>query len=173
MPASAINADSKTIPPGFAVVVSGDFCRIAVAPVLANALATDGAVKGGVVTLMSSGVLELTDWNAATGAKALTVGQTYYAQNGRLTTNSSGNQAIGQAISPTQLSIAIATSFSPAFTVVAPVTPAVVLPPKLWPTTTPPDIYMGKVGDFAVHIGVAFYGPKQPEGWGDPMPFVS
>ncbi|WP_114393519.1 hypothetical protein [Oleisolibacter albus] len=102
---------------GMAVYVSAAYqCQLADAADDAKATVL-GLVLGAVasdayVTILTDGVLEVTDWTDAAGSAALVPGSFYYlgAIPGTLTTTppASGNLVhIGQALTPTKLEISL------------------------------------------------------------------
>jgi hypothetical protein len=103
MPSAIANSNIFS---GAAVAQSKDNASLASTSVLATHIATLGAKQRGIVSMVASGNVYLTDWTLSTGSKNLSTGATYYAgANGKLALT--GGQPVGIAISPTTLSVTI------------------------------------------------------------------
>jgi len=175
---SARNADTVGIPPGFAVVVSQDKAKLAGGTVLASHMVSSGAPVGGVVSTQSDGVIELRNWTKATGNRLLTPGKTYYVTQKGLISPVGSGQAVGAAVSTTELEIHIDPNF----------TPYIIVPTFSIPTPTPtnaPAQQLSGSGPPSARLGVkgnwyhdtsnqVMYGPKDPFiGWGIGYPLTS
>ena len=72
----------------------------------ASGIALEAASPGGYLRVQTSGLVELADWTAATGAASLTAGAIYYldATDGMMTTTAPDNpQVVGQAMGTKRL----------------------------------------------------------------------
>lgn len=114
MVVAAINADSGNIQPG--APVAGytsryQFDRVVNAggTRLAAGLAKSGCVAGGIVSVQTTGIVDLSNWLKVANTRYLTVGNIYRlsSSTGKLTTTGTG-QIIGLAVSKTELSLQIA-----------------------------------------------------------------
>lgn len=110
---SALNGDSVKIPDGAPVAgrtnrLQLDHVILAGGSVLCAGLAKSGAINGGLINVLTDGILDLDNWIHVTGSRTLQVGRTYRlsSQKGKLTTAGT-KQIVGLAISGNQISLQI------------------------------------------------------------------
>lgn len=170
---SSLNRSGGPIYAGMAITISNDRANPTSAPSIATALAADGAPDPGVVITITSGVLELDNWSLITGSQFLQVGAVYYVgSRGQLIANGSG-QAIGQAISPTQLEVHISARVAPppAAVVTVDVDPR---EPLIIAAIGTPWNGIGLPGDFFVSTTVGqMWGPKTGDNTWEATPILS
>lgn len=168
---SATNISGRGINAGAPVIVTGKTVRLAGPTEEPTGIATSGAIQGGVVTVETSGDVDLPSWKMATGTQYLTPGATYrISAIGRIAIGKTG-KIVGIASGRTKLTLQIyAEIASSAYTVIQG-------PPGndgtsgsiLYTVTDVPSSYLGNVGDFSLdttHMNL--YGPKTVFGWGSP-----
>lgn len=173
--ASAINGSNRLIQAATAVVVSNGVARLASPGTLATHVTSDGAPPGGVLTIHASGTIFLKNWKLSTGATRLKVGAPYYvAAGGKLTSDGDSTvQAVGQAISPYELSIQVQVNISPPpYTVIQQTIQQDVLGSRILIGCGSPLPGTGNATDLYFDFcGSAFYGPKFGSAWGSPLHF--
>ena len=177
---SAINAHSKILRLGTAVTVLSGKARPASKSILATGIVTGASAPRGVLSISTDGTLDLPDWSAIAGTKRLIPGETYYTvDDGLIKSNQAHAQAIGVAVSKTELAIQIssgATVNQPyeivqsnvAIPTASPSYQVILSAPR------PPTLYDGKNGDWFMDSSAAkLYGPKMDSGWGGGYAFVT
>lgn len=127
----------------------------------AFAIATDGAMVGGIVSYQTDGILTLRDWSRVAGSPGLLPGSAYFVSvPGRIATT--GTQQVGVARSQTDLRIGIAPAQSQSQSQAQGQSGFA----NIWSITGTPSPSLGKLGDFAYDPAkLAFWGPKTDAGW--------